>query len=126
MRNSDNGEYSPIVAGGKCKSRRENCRMEKKLSDAVLRDFVAGKLLNHHQWSPEQIVERAKSEAGGFSLSYHTICRGIKDGQLDKHRRADGLLKASRKLRHRGRKRHKKGANDDIDENEKFSETLLR
>ena len=99
--------------------------MGKKPSDKMLCDFVADKFLNH-QWPPEQIAERAESEAGGFGPSHHTICRGVKDGQFDKCRRADGLLKASRKLRHRGKKRRKKGKNDDIDENEKFSETLLR
>ena len=124
-RNSDNGEYSPIVADSEYKSRRENCRMEKKLSDTVLRDFVADKLLNH-QWSPEQIAERTKSEVGGFGLSYHTFCRSMKDGHFDKYGRAGGLLKASRKLHHRGKKRHEKGINDEIDENEKFSETLLK
>ena len=91
----------------------------------MLCDFVADKFLNQ-QWSPEQMAERAESEAGGFSLSYHTIYRGIKDGQFDKYGRADGLLKASRKLRHKGKKRHEKGINDEIDENEKFSETLLK
>lgn len=111
-RNSENGNYSPIIADSKYKSRRENCKMDKKLSDKMLCDFVADKFLNH-QWSPEQIVERAKLETRGFSLSYHTIYRGIKDGQFDKYRRADGLLKASRKLRHKGKKRHKKGANDE-------------
>ena len=91
----------------------------------MLCDFVADKFLNH-QWPPGQMAERAESEAGGFSLGYHTICRGVKDWRFDKRRRADGLLEASGKLRHRGRKRRKKGANDDIDENEKFSETLLK
>ena len=124
-RNSDNGEYSPIIADNKYKSRRKNCKMEKKLSDKTLRDFVAGKLLNR-QWSPEEISGRVKAETGDGKLGYHTICRGIRDGIFDKYRRGDGKLKASRKLHHEGKKRHKKGKNDDIDENEKFSETLLK
>ena len=123
-RNSDNGEYSPIIADCKYKSRRENCKTDKKPSDKMLCDFVADRFLNH-QWPPEQIAERAELEAGGFGLGYHTICRGIKDGQFDKYGRADEPLKASRKLRHKGRKRYEKGINDEIDENEKFSETLL-
>ena len=91
----------------------------------MLCDFVADRFLDH-QWPPEQIAERAESEAGGFGPSHHTICRGVKDGRFDKRRGADGLLEASRKLRRKDRKRRRKGANDDIDENEKFSETLLK
>ena len=111
-RNSVNENYSPAVANDKYNLRRRNCKTDKKLSDKTLCDFVADKFLNH-QWSPEQIAGRTKSEAGGFSLSYHTIYRGIKNGMFDMYRRADGLLKASRKLRHRGKRRHKKGASDD-------------
>ena len=91
----------------------------------MLCDFVADKFLNR-QWSPGQMAERAESEAGGFGPSCHTICRGVKDGRFDKRRGADGLLEASGKLRHKGRKRRKKGKNDDIDENEKLSETRLK
>ena len=124
-RNSQDESYSPIIADNKCKSRRKNCKTDKKLSDKTLCDFVAGKLLNR-QWSPEEISGRARSETGDGKLGYHTIHRGIKDGIFDKYRRGDGKLKASRRLRHRGKRRHKKGKNDDIDENEKFSETLLK
>ena len=111
-RNSEDKEYSPIVADGKYRSRRRNCKMDKKLSDKTLCDFVADKFLNH-QWSPEEISGRVKAETGDGKLSYHTIYRGIKDGIFDKYRREDGKLKASRKLRHKGKKRHKNGKNDD-------------
>ena len=124
-RNSQDESYSPIIAGNKCKSRRNNCKTDKKLSDKTLCGFVAGKLLNR-QWSPEEISGRVKAETGDGKLGYHTICRGTRDGIFDKYRRGDGKLKASRKLRCKDKKRHGKGKNDDIDENEKFSETLLK
>ena len=111
-RNSQDENYSPIIADNKYKLRRKNCKMDKKLSDKTLRDFVADKFLNH-QWSPEEISGRVKTETGDGKLSYHTIYRGIKDGIFDKYRREDGKLKASRKLRHRGKRRHKKGVSDD-------------
>ncbi len=89
-RNSENGNYSPIIADSKCKSRRESCKTDKKPSGKMLCDFVADRFLNH-QWPPEQMAERAESEAGGFGPSHHTVCRGVKDWRFDKRRRADGL-----------------------------------
>ena len=111
-RNSQDGNYSPIIADNKYKLRRKNCKTDRKPSDKTLCDFVADKLLNR-QWSPEEVSGRIKAEAGDGKFSYHAICRGIKDGIFDKYRREDGKLKASRKLRHKGKKRHKKGKNDD-------------
>ena len=124
-RNSQDESYSPIIADNKYKLRRKNCKTDKKLSDKTLRGFVAGKLLNR-QWPPEEISGRVEAETGDGKLGYHAICRGMKDGIFDEYRREDGKLKASRRLRHRGRRRHGKGKNDVIDENEKFSETLLK
>ena len=124
-RNSQDESYSPIIAGSKCKLGRKNCKTDKKLSDKTLCGFAAGKLPNR-QWPPDEISGRVKAETGDGKLGYHTIHRGMKDGIFDKYRREDGKLKASRRLRHRGKKRRKKGVNDDIAENEKFSETLLR
>lgn len=103
-RNSQDGNYSLIIADNKYKLRRKNCKMDKKLSDKTLRDFARDKFLNH-QWSPEEISGRIKAETGDGKLSYHIIYRGIKDGIFDKYRREDGKLKASRKLRHKGKKR---------------------
>ena len=68
--------------------------------------------MNLH-WSPEQIVERSKLELGSFPASFMTIYRGIYEGYFDKYRNKYGLLKASTKLRHKGKKRHKKGSNDE-------------
>ena len=55
-------------------------------------------------WSPEQIVERSKFELGSFPASFITIYRGINEGDFDKYRNKHWLLKASTKLRYKGKK----------------------
>ena len=111
-RNSLDNSYSFFTAEENYKNRRKNCKQSKKLSDESLCNFVADKFLNL-KWSPEQIQHRTEAESNAKFISYSTIYRGINEGIFDKYRRQDGLLKASRKLRHKGKKRHKNGINDE-------------
>ena len=61
-RNSQDGNYSPIIADNRYRLRRKNCKTDKKLSDKALCGFVADRFLNR-QWSPEEISGRVRAEA---------------------------------------------------------------
>lgn len=112
-RNSSRGRYLPSIAEARYQKRRKKCRRKKLLEDAGLRAFVQDKFLNHH-WSPEQISERLKLEDSPYRISYNTIYRGIYSGIFDTpaQRRSGGNRGARRKLRHKGKPRHRKGCQD--------------
>jgi IS30 family transposase len=63
------------------------------------------------QWSPEQIANRLDHENSAFRISYSTIYRAIYSGLFDtaEQKRSTGNRGAIRKLRHRGKKRRRKG-----------------
>jgi len=63
-------------------------------------------LINH--WSPEQISNRLKVENNDIQLSTTTIYRAIYSGIFDNKTKTDGYAKATRMLRHHGKKRHKR------------------
>lgn len=101
----EDGEYRASTAQERYKERRKACRRSYLLDDSILFDFVSQKFLEE-QWSPEQITGRMALEWGHSPISTTTIYRGINAGRFD------GLLggrKAKRKLRHRGKKRRRKG-----------------
>lgn len=112
-RNASEGEYIPCKAQARYQKRREACRPAKRLADPALMAFVCDKLFNH-QWSPEQIAGRLRRERGKCVVSCATIYRAIWCGMLDEAAREAGPCegKAKRKLRHRGKKRHRKGAEE--------------
>ena len=62
-----------------------------------------------YQWSPEQISNRLKHENSADRVSYNTIYRAIYSGMFNtaELRRKYDFNKASRKLRHRGKRRKK-------------------
>ena len=111
-RNLENDKYIAFKAQENYFNNRKNSKMDKKLEDKNLRDYIANKFLNL-SWSPEEIVERTRTELGYFPTSFMTIYRGIYEGLFDKYRNKYGLLKASVKLRHKGKKRNKKGSDDE-------------
>ena len=105
-RNRDEGGYSAAVACEKYRDRRSRCGRGKILDDPAAYEIVRSKFLEE-QWSPEQIEGRLKLEGSAIRVSDTTIYRAIWAGRFDGE--LPGWKKASRKLRHRGKRRHKKG-----------------
>jgi IS30 family transposase len=66
-------------------------------------------LFLEQQWSPEQISSRLRYENSPISISYNTIYRGIYSGLLEVKKLGHGERGVARKLRHRGKTRHRKG-----------------
>ena len=66
-------------------------------------------LFLQYQWSPEQISFRLKHEKNPIQISYATIYRGIYRGFLEEGKLSPGQRGVARKLRHRGKIRHKNG-----------------
>lgn len=107
-RNSGKDGYWPEAAEKKYRKRREKCRRKRILDEPEIKAFVQRKILEE-QWSPEQIANRAKLENSVYQVSYPTIYRAIHAGRLETHKLSHGERGIARKLRHRGKTRHKKG-----------------
>lgn len=107
-RNTTKGEYLPLAAQKKYEKRRHACRPRKKLSDPALYAYVKARFLED-QWSPEEIEGRLKYENSALKISYSTIYRAIYSKMFDEKGLSHGNRGAVRKLRHRGKSRHKKG-----------------
>lgn len=107
-RNSTNGVYKPRYADEYYEKRRKTCKPKGKAENTKLIGLVK-ELLYQRQWSPEQIAGRLKFESNDTSkqISKSTIYRMINKGQLDSKN-----IKAKRKLRHKGKRRHSKGFKD--------------
>lgn len=108
-RNSTGDGYSALAASEKYSERRARCGRRRILDDSKVYDIVRSKFLEE-QWSPEQIEGRLKLEGSEISVSDTTIYRAIWAGRFDGE--LPGQRKASRKLRHRGKRRHRKGEQD--------------
>jgi IS30 family transposase len=104
------GEYSAVEAEKKYQGRREKCRRTKLLEQEDLRCVVMPLFLEK-QWSPEQIANRLIHENSDLRVSYTTIYRAIYAGLFDtpQQKRSRGNRGAIRKLRHRGKRRRRKG-----------------
>lgn len=107
-RNSGKSKHPACRAQEKCERRREACRPRRRLSDPALLAYVSDKLFAH-RWSPEEIAGRYALEKGARAISFATIYRAVESGELDGERTPYNVRSAVRKLRHRGKKRHKKG-----------------
>lgn len=109
-RNSTKDAYLPVKAEARYRKRRRKCRRKKLLTNIRLYALVWDKFLNH-QWSPEQIAGRLKLENYPYQISYRTIYRAIYSGMFDvsREREPDGVHKAKRKLRHKGKPRRGNG-----------------
>lgn len=66
-------------------------------------------LIEEQQWSPEQIANRLRLEENEIQVSYSTIYRSIYLGDLETEKLSHGNRGIIRKLRHKGKTRHKKG-----------------
>ena len=102
------GRYIACTAHYKYQERRRSCHRKLKLSDEGLFTTVRSLFVDLH-WSPEQISERMRLEAGKAVLSTNTIYRAIYRHLFDLEPLSHGNRGLVRKLRHRGKTRHRKG-----------------
>ena len=100
-RNSCERFYRASTAQRRYEGRRVACHRRRALDDDCVFNLVRDKFLEE-QWSPEQIEGRLALELGESPVSDTTIYRGIRDGRFDG---CVGGRKASRRLRHRGKRR---------------------
>lgn len=100
-RNKGKG-YRPSNAQAQYHKRRTHCHRKRLLDDQALRDKVVY-LLVQQQWSPEQISQRLSLENTG-KLSYNTIYRALKSGQMEQAgtKREKGKYPLQKKLRRKG------------------------
>ncbi len=101
-------DYSAIEAERKYQLRRKKCRRHKLLDNQELKSKVL-RLFLEQQWSPEEIANRFAYEGSSYRISYATIYRAIYTGMLDTTKLSHGNRGVIRKLRHRGKPRHRKG-----------------
>ena len=104
-----NRAYSAVAGERRYQHRRKRCRRRKLLEDQELRTKVL-RLFLDHQWSPEEIANRLTHEGSPYRISYSTIYRSIYAGMLDLEKLSRGNRGVIRKLRHRGKTRHRKGS----------------
>ena len=97
--------YRASTAQARYEGRRKACVRRRKLDDPEVFSLVRDKFLGE-QWSPEQIEGRLALELGKSPVSDSTIYRGIAQGRFDG---CIGKRKASRRLRHRGKRRRAPG-----------------
>ncbi|MEE1492350.1 MAG: IS30 family transposase [Massilioclostridium sp.] len=110
-RNRSKKEYSPSEAEKQYCLRRKKCCRKKLLSNPDAKQLVK-RLFLEEQWSPEQISNRLKKEGNTIQASFATIYRAIYAGMLDERRLSHGERGVVRKLRHRGKTRHRKGTEE--------------
>lgn len=100
--------YSPSKAQEKYQQRkRRKCGRKRILLDTEIHSRVQ-RLFLEEQWSPEEISTRMRLEINQQAPSYNTIYRAIYHGDFDEPNLSHGNKGAIRKLRHRGKTRHKK------------------
>ena len=104
-------KYSPSKAQFRYCQRRKRCGRKRKLTEAETKKSVQHLFLDL-QWSPEQISNRLKMEKNKIQVSFSTIYRSIYLGDLETKKLSHGGRGVARKLRHRGKTRHKKGEED--------------
>lgn len=110
-RNIIKNEYSPSQAEKKYRARRKSCCPKKVLTDPVAKALVK-RLFLEEQWSPEQIANRLKEENNAVQVSYSMIYRAIYSRMFDDKKLSHSERGVIRKLRHRGKTRHKKGTEE--------------
>lgn len=110
-RNSKKETYSPSLATSLYHKRRKKCHKRYVLDNPELYSVVK-RLFLEEQWSPEEISNRLRLENYPFYVSYNTIYRAIYTKKFDEKGLSHGNRGCIRKLRHRGKTRHKKGTQD--------------
>lgn len=108
-RNSKNKEtYSAVKAERKYRQRRKKSCRSRILKGEQAKRLIRY-LIEEQQWSPEQIANRLRLEENEIQVSYSTIYRSIYLGDLETEKLSHGNRGIIRKLRHKGKTRHKKG-----------------
>lgn len=102
------GRYSPSEAQKDYRKRRRNSHKPRLLDQLPQLCSRIAYLIREHQWSPQQIANRLKLEGQTF-VSYNTIYRHIEQHNLNQSFTSHGDTGIRRKLRHRGRQRHRPG-----------------
>lgn len=110
-RNSKKDSYSPSMATCLYQKRRKKCHKHYVLDNPDLYNTVK-RLFLEEQWSPEEISYRLRLENYPFNISYNTIYRAIYARKFDEKGLPYGNRGCIRKLRHKGKTRHKKGIQD--------------
>lgn len=100
-------EYKALAAQKDYLKKRKACRRPRIFENAELRSSVIKAIQDDH-WSPEQIVGNYIRTQGSSPFSFVTIYREIHRYNLGVPR-SHGARGIARKLRHRGKTRHKKG-----------------
>lgn len=103
--------YSPEQAQKQYRHRRKKCCRQKILKNPNVRSLVL-RLFLQHQWSPEEVSGRLKDENNPIKISYSTIYRGIYSGLLETHKLSNKERGNVKHLRHKGKRRHKKGVKE--------------
>ena len=75
------GRYSPSKAEQKYQERRRNCVRKRIFDNVEVKAVVTNELLAY--WSPEQISGRQRATHADVCVSYPTIYRAIRDGELE-------------------------------------------
>ena len=102
-------DYSPIQAERTYRERRKKSGRQRIFTASPeAKDKVRNLFLTFH-WSPEQIANRLRMEKSSVQVSYATIYRGIYSHDLEVAPLSKGQRGMAQKLRHRGKKRHKRG-----------------
>lgn len=112
LKRCNDSEYIASTAQENYDKKRKECKRKYKLSNPEILSYVKDKFINEN-WSPEQIDFRYKLDNKQTLVGYSTIYRGIYRGEFDKYIDQSGHKSAKRKLRHKGKRRHKKGDNSD-------------
>ena len=99
--------YRASTAQRRADGRKARCRRRRLMDDPERRSLVAG-LMRDGRWSPEEISGRIAMERPELAVSDTTIYRAVASGALDCE--LPGRGKASRLLRHRGKRRHGNGS----------------
>ena len=110
-RNNSEEGYWPSIAQQLYSERRKSCRRKFILDDPVKKAFVQDKIIND-QWSPEQIDGRTALENASCHCSYATIYRAINAGRMEVSELRHGQRGIVMHLRHKGKRRHKKGTEE--------------
>ena len=105
-RNSCKRFYRASTAQARYEGRRASCVRPRRLSDPGLAALVQARILAG--WSPEQVSGRLRLEAG-VVVGTATIYRAIRARELDPPELAGTRRGLAGRLRHKGRRRRRKG-----------------
>lgn len=107
-RGAANEYYRASTAQRRYGERRLACRRRRLLDDPALRSLVQRRIIED-RWSPEQIAGRIRLETGRAAVSASTIYRAINGRRLDTPELARTSRGIAGRLRHKGKRRRRRG-----------------